>query len=231
MKKNGFIATSLIYSFFLIFITLFLGIIADYLQNRVLLNKTESSIKLNLNKKISIKDVNVGDLVGFSGTSCTNTPKEYVVVNVINNDSAKCTTKDGSTSLGDNCLILYSIKVGSYSNTNTGKSILEYADLELDIDSAHRNGTYYDKLLYTLDGGVKEYNFGDDYYVTNNSCPTTPSTFDTSKGCIKTGAGSSVNRERYVYNFKEKATDSNNDYILELCEDLSGSGTFYLKAD
>ena len=37
MKKNGFIATSLIYSFFLIFITLFLTIIADYLQDKVLL--------------------------------------------------------------------------------------------------------------------------------------------------------------------------------------------------
>ena len=47
MNKKGFIATSLIYSFFLIFITLFLTIIADYLQNKVLLNTIEKGKKKN----------------------------------------------------------------------------------------------------------------------------------------------------------------------------------------
>ncbi len=64
-KKNGFIATSLIYSFFLVFITLFLTIIADYLQNKVLLNTIESDIKEDINKKKGIKDFLVGDLITF----------------------------------------------------------------------------------------------------------------------------------------------------------------------
>ena len=55
-KKNGFIATSLIYSFFLVFITLFLTIIADYLQNKVLLNTIESDIKEDINKTKYITD-------------------------------------------------------------------------------------------------------------------------------------------------------------------------------
>lgn len=55
-RKNGFIATSLIYSFFLVFITLFLTIIADYLQNKVLLNTIENDIKEDINNSKYITD-------------------------------------------------------------------------------------------------------------------------------------------------------------------------------
>ena len=65
MNKNGFIATSLIYSFFLIFITLFLTIIADYLQDKVLLNTIEKGIKDELNSTMSIEDFEVGDMISF----------------------------------------------------------------------------------------------------------------------------------------------------------------------
>ena len=44
-KQNGFIATSLLYTFFLAFIGLFMGMIAIYLQNRVYLIKLEDSSK------------------------------------------------------------------------------------------------------------------------------------------------------------------------------------------
>lgn len=44
-RKTGFIATSLLYSFFLVFVTLFIGVITVYLQNRVYLNKFEDSSK------------------------------------------------------------------------------------------------------------------------------------------------------------------------------------------
>lgn len=67
-KKNGFIATSLIYSFFLVFITLFLTIIADYLQNKVLLNTIESDIKEEINKTKYIGDFLVGDELTFQLT-------------------------------------------------------------------------------------------------------------------------------------------------------------------
>jgi len=65
MNNKGFIATSLIYSFFLIFITLFLTIIADYLQNKVLLNTIELGIKDTINKTKTIEDFDVGDSLDF----------------------------------------------------------------------------------------------------------------------------------------------------------------------
>ena len=65
MNNKGFIATSLIYSFFLIFITLFLTIIADYLQNKVLLNTIEKGIKVDINSTIGIQDFEVGDKLYF----------------------------------------------------------------------------------------------------------------------------------------------------------------------
>lgn len=66
MNNKGFIATSLIYSFFLIFVTLFLGIIADYLQDKVLLNTIEKGIKEDLNSSMGIQDFEVGDELIFS---------------------------------------------------------------------------------------------------------------------------------------------------------------------
>lgn len=67
MNNKGFIATSLIYSFFLIFVTLFLGIIADYLQDKVLLNTIEKGIKEDLNSSMGIQDFEVGDVLSFIG--------------------------------------------------------------------------------------------------------------------------------------------------------------------
>ena len=67
MNNKGFIATSLIYSFFLIFVTLFLGIIADYLQDKVLLNTIEKGIKVDLNSSMGIQDFEVGDVLSFIG--------------------------------------------------------------------------------------------------------------------------------------------------------------------
>lgn len=73
MNNKGFIATSLIYSFFLIFVTLFLGIIADYLQDKVLLNTIEKGIKEDLNSTMGIQDFEVGDVLMFNdGISLTN---------------------------------------------------------------------------------------------------------------------------------------------------------------
>ena len=66
MNNKGFIATSLIYSFFLVFITLFLTIIADYLQDKVLLNTIESSIKGELNQGVEPNTLD-GKKVVFQG--------------------------------------------------------------------------------------------------------------------------------------------------------------------
>ena len=81
MNKKGFIATSLIYSFFLIFITLFLTIIADYLQNKVLLNTIEKGIKEELNNGMGCSDFEAGDRLVFQGNSFGNSLPDGININ------------------------------------------------------------------------------------------------------------------------------------------------------
>lgn len=68
MKKNGFIATSILYSFFLVFVTLFVALIANYLHNRVLISKIDEAARETLlginNTKLT--DLEVGDRIKFA---------------------------------------------------------------------------------------------------------------------------------------------------------------------
>ncbi len=49
MKKNGFIATSILYTFFLVFLSLFVALIANYLHNRMLkLTKNQEKYYMEL---------------------------------------------------------------------------------------------------------------------------------------------------------------------------------------
>lgn len=143
MNNKGFIATSLIYSFFLIFVTLFLTIIADYLQNKVLLNTIEKGIKEDINNSMGIQDFEVGSFIGTTG-SCDNVndAELYVISKVDYNN---------------NKIILYSLdKTGDIANY-----ILS------DIDTGYMNATYYNKILYSF----KEKDTGNkSYKINDNSC-------------------------------------------------------------
>ena len=81
MNNKGFIATSLIYSFFLIFVTLFLTIVADYLQDKVLLNTIEKGIKTELNNELAITDISLASVVYlYDLNTCeTGIPEEFTV--------------------------------------------------------------------------------------------------------------------------------------------------------
>lgn len=57
MKKNGFIATSLMFSFFVIFLTMTLMIMATYTQYQTLINNLNSNVLSDLNKYILAKNV------------------------------------------------------------------------------------------------------------------------------------------------------------------------------
>lgn len=70
MKKNGFIATSILYSFFLVFITLFVALILNYLHNQVLISAIDEAsweMLLGINNT-KISDLEVGDHIKFSTT-------------------------------------------------------------------------------------------------------------------------------------------------------------------
>lgn len=146
MNNKGFIATSLIYSFFLIFVTLFLTIIADYLQNKVLLNTIEKGIKDDINSTMGIQDFEVGSFIGIT-VSCDNVngAELYVISKVDYNN---------------NEIILYSLdKTDSNANANTN-------DILKDIDTGYMNATYYNKILYSF----KDNTSNKSYKINDNLC-------------------------------------------------------------
>lgn len=107
-KQNGFIATSLLYTFFLAFIGLFMGMIAIYLQNRVYLIKLEDSSK----NAIYIKEINTQNTIyakfSTSDTNTTELTKESD--GIYKNGSTKYTLsrceliyKDGTTYFLEGC--------------------------------------------------------------------------------------------------------------------------------
>ncbi len=58
MKKNGFISTSLIYTFFIIFLTLLVFVISSYSKTRFLLNEYKDKIKEEFSD-INTLDINL----------------------------------------------------------------------------------------------------------------------------------------------------------------------------
>ena len=73
MRKNGFIATSLLYAFFLVFISLFVALLLAYLHNRLLISKINEDARNSLtginNTKLS--DISVGSYVQWRNANPT----------------------------------------------------------------------------------------------------------------------------------------------------------------
>lgn len=158
MNNKGFIATSLIYSFFLIFIILFLTIIADYLQDKVLLNTIEKGIKDNLNSTMTIKDFEVGDILVFDESASTenNFKPKY---NTLMSDVWIVSKVDIDNSNIDNSnIVLYSYKAsydsGDILTFNEAK-LLTFNHVYNDLSyGGYLNDTYINKMIYTSE--IKE---------------------------------------------------------------------------
>lgn len=137
MNNKGFIATSLIYSFFLIFVTLFLTIVADYLQDKVLLNTIEKGIKDDINNSVGIQDFEVGDILYFmsdlnwcgSGFSrCNlNTSTQYIIKEI----NYKI---DGT---GEDMLVIYDVE-----NISTTITIHYKGRLKINRDNENYSNEY-----------------------------------------------------------------------------------------
>ena len=70
-KQNGFIATSLLYTFFLAFVTLFIGVVTLHLQNRVYLNKLEDSSKNAIYLREMKENSNLKPTISINSASYT----------------------------------------------------------------------------------------------------------------------------------------------------------------
>lgn len=202
MKKNGFIATSLIYSFFLIFITLFLAIIADYLQNKVLLNEIEKGIKSDINDSMGIRDFEVGDLIVFLDDCNTITfdpNKAYLVAN---------------TDILNNILVLYSYELCNTSTTTCDSDLsddtLSILDNFDDIPYGNKNATYYDKLIYNFDKTAsKTYKVDTVDYSVDDARTCISGSFNTNSGCSVSGSSNFI-RLRVIKTISNRVTKCSN---------------------
>lgn len=242
MKKNGFIATSLIYSFFLIFITLFLTVIVDYIQNKVNLEYQESSVKAKLNSVLTAKDFEPGDYVLFD-PDCNGVAEavgeEYIVAAVYYKN-ALC----GNATY--DCVILY-----SYDLIDSSSNAVTAEDINTHIDISNKNATTVNEIVYTFntcgnigtisnscrstDGPEK-----DSYYIPASgsydaSYPTlsfdatriedlTNKNFTTKKGYLHS-SGNGLYRTKKILVFNPSDNDTKN---RESCKG-SSKGTYYLK--
>ena len=66
MNKKGFIATSLIYSFFLVFCATLASYVAINIHNKMLLNRVTDQIREDLNSTKYVTDMPVGSYVKFN---------------------------------------------------------------------------------------------------------------------------------------------------------------------
>ena len=149
-NKKGFISTGLIYSFFLIFLTLFLTTITNYLYKKQDLSLIEESIKISLNTNMYIDDFHPGDLITFV-EDCNKAGEfakenSYLVVDTITNDNGGICGSNGGV-VYDACLILY-----SYFLSDDDTDAITLDDIKNDIGTSIVFDQYRYNILYKYDG-------------------------------------------------------------------------------
>lgn len=91
-NKNGFIATSILYTFFLVFLTLFVALIANYLHNRILLGKIEenSRDKLYGINNTKLTDLEIGSHIRFkSDENLLNSDATWILAAIEGSEPSK----------------------------------------------------------------------------------------------------------------------------------------------
>lgn len=219
LNKNGFIATSLIYSFFLIFISLFIAVIADYLQNKVLLEATEKGIKDELNAFVDINTFKVGDIISFEGTAsnaCDELGENSLNMWIV-----------AAIDLSSEKIVLY-----SYELSNSPDNPLSLSNVTNDIELVgNLNNSVMNKVLYTYASSTSE-SFrlfsGEWVTVDETQCSSIESGYEnykTDKGCLRGTTPSTT----YYRDRKEKTISGNINECANNVDDISG--TIYLNAD
>lgn len=226
-NKNGFIATGLIYSFFLIFLTLFLTVITNHIKNKVSLSYVEEEIKDSLNSHKTVRDFELGDLISFvndcnlvgNDTFENNIDNSYVVANIVTNESNELSPKICSDD-NTECLILYSYKLYDSKPENS----LTYDNLKIDISTGYLNNTYINKIVYNFDkSNSNSYNLKEGLYAEVNS----------SNNCIEdfqifcNEYGKIIDVGNVYYRKREVKSFTNN--RVERCKVEDAMGVIYVK--
>ena len=172
MKKNGFIATSILYSFFLIFITLFVALITNYLHNQVLISALDEAswdILMGINNT-KISDLKPGDKVRFANNSTVdsqtflNENTNWVVAYVQNKDANNKTYYFFSDIHAPKSTIWYQLALDRFAKMHT---------LSIDIVNElikNANNPYNKSLKYNNIAGNPTIDIG---FVTSSILSTT----------------------------------------------------------
>ena len=219
-NKNGFIATGLIYTFFLLFLTLFLSSITNHIKNKISLGYIEDDIKESLNTTMYVRDFEPGDQVGFvDDCSSTSDAELYVVASVVTNDQKNICV------VGKDCLIFYSHNL--YDSTTIGtREELTLGYIKNDISSANLNETYIDKILYKFNSNSSmKYNVGTDLFATidpMSTCYEAENEYCTVLGKIVSESSTNI-----FYRVREVKSFDNNK--LTTCKVDDNVGVIYVK--
>lgn len=91
-NKNGFIATSILYTFFLVFLTLFVALIANYLHNRILLAKIDETSREKLSgiNNTKVSDLTIGTHIRFkSDDNLLNSNATWILADIVGSGDIK----------------------------------------------------------------------------------------------------------------------------------------------
>lgn len=152
MKKNGFIATSILYSFFLIFITLFVALVMNYLHNQVLISKIDEEAWdfLNNIKTKKVTDLEVGDYVQFRNNSAAIANADATLLNEDANWIVGYISTNGNTKT-----IYFFSDLDAHETSVrmklTGDKITKYRPLTIDLYNLARQtegNLYNNQLLF-----------------------------------------------------------------------------------
>ncbi len=121
MKKNGFVSTTLIYTFFILFLALMIFLLGSYSHNRHILNSYKTDIKVSLLEN-SGQDINVYFMVynevteGYDLKKSVPNKDEYALVeNMSNcNNGSTITFENGKYKIAaaktDDCYLFFKPK-------------------------------------------------------------------------------------------------------------------------
>ena len=172
-KKNGFISTSIIYSFFLVFVTLFLALILNYMHNQILLNKINEAAKNDIDKikNARISNLNIGDYVIFElkeDHSDVINEVPYILANKYDNNTYEFFTIANTFNNTYNNRTEF-LTIDKFNNIDI-KSMYKYSD----INTITTNIITSDSLKRVRDNVTDEnilddiYDISSDYIIFNN---------------------------------------------------------------
>ncbi|MDD4187390.1 MAG: hypothetical protein PHX04_01270 [Bacilli bacterium] len=181
-KNNGFIATSLLYSFFLIFCAILLSLVGNFLHNRTLHNNTISKIKENLSNagRLTLSNAEIGSYVKmpvFCSGLTINFKNTNWIVSSINSDKTITLVSDNivmmsnSTKDPEELQLLVNHFYNMYTTGLTDKNYLTYFTKELIDDFEDIDDVFLKKALLSSNNEYFYYDESNNsFYLYRNSC-------------------------------------------------------------